>query len=71
MNHGQLTINKNRVKKIQKLEKKEKRKSVSAQTNWESYRWVPINWTGKVFDGWIRDLRFNFHLYQKSIDVSV
>ena len=33
--------------------------------------WVPVNSTGKFFDGWIRDLRINLHLHQKLISVLV
>ena len=35
------------------------------------YLWVPISSTVKVFDDWIRNLRFNPYLYQKPIGVLV
>ena len=35
------------------------------------FLWVLVSSTGKVSDGWIRDLRFNFHLHQKLIGVLV
>ena len=34
-------------------------------------KWIPVNSTGKVFDGCIRDLGFNSCLHQKLIDVLV
>ena len=33
--------------------------------------WVSVSSTGKVPDGWIRDLEFNPHLHQKLIGVLV
>ena len=36
-----------------------------------SVLWVPDSSTGKVFYGYIRDLEFNFRIYQKHIDVLV
>ena len=36
-----------------------------------TYLWVPVNSTNKIFDGCIRDLRFNPCLHQKLIDVLI
>ena len=33
--------------------------------------WVPISSTSKIYDGWIRDLRFNPRLHKKLIDILV
>ena len=33
--------------------------------------WIPVNSTGKIFDGCIRDLRFNPRLHKKLIDVLI
>ena len=33
--------------------------------------WVPVGSTGKVSDGYIRDLEFNSCLYQKLIDILI
>ena len=35
--------------------------------NFES--WVPVNSTGNVSNGWIKDLEFDPYLYQKLINV--
>ena len=37
----------------------------------EKKKWVLVISTGKVSDGWIRDLKFNPHLHQKLIGVLV
>ena len=37
----------------------------------DAREWVPVSSTGKVFDGCIRDLRFNHRLHQKLIGVLV
>ena len=42
-----------------------------AQLGKKKYEWVPVSLTGKVFNGWIRDLGFNPCLHQKPIDVLV
>ena len=33
--------------------------------------WIPVNSTGKISDGCIRDLRFNLRLHQKLIGILV
>ena len=34
-------------------------------------KWIPVNLTDKVSDGWIKDLEFNHCLHQKPIGVLV
>ena len=41
------------------------------KTNMTINKWVLVNLTGKVFDGCIRDLRFNPRLHQKLIGVLI
>lgn len=41
--------------------------SIIDPSSLKNEQWVPVKSTGKFFDGWIRDLEFNPHLYQKAI----
>ena len=50
---------------------RKKKSNLSCGFKLESMMWVPVCSTGKVSDGWIRDLGFNLRLHQKPIGVLV
>ena len=55
--------------KVSVINKFKKKSECSKKLEW--YAWVLVSLIYKVFDGWIRDPRFNSHLHQKSIGVLV